>query len=101
MVQQTEIAPSWIDPDDEGISDDETAKILKKKPATLATWRSQGKGPRFRKVGRHVEYTPRFIREYQESCVRAPEPAAARRQRRATKTALERTARKNAASVPG
>jgi hypothetical protein len=74
---------SVFDPDDEGISEERTAEILSVEPRTLATWRSKGRGPRYRKSGKHVEYTPRFIREYQESCVRAPEPAAVRRQRRA------------------
>ena len=81
-TEASEEAVNIIDPGDEGISETKTAKILKIKPGTLATWRSQGRGPRFRKVGRNVEYTPRFIREYQASCERAPEPAALRRQRR-------------------
>ena len=38
-----------FDPDDLGLDNDETAKILGKKPNTLATWRSKGKGPRFRR----------------------------------------------------
>jgi hypothetical protein len=72
---------SVFDPDDLGMSETETAEILKVKATTLATWRTLGKGPRYRKSGRRVEYTPRFIREYQESCTRSPEPAAARRRR--------------------
>lgn len=71
-----------FDPEDVGLSEEQTAKILSVEPPTLATWRSKGRGPKYRKNGRRVEYTPRFIREYQESCVRTPEPAAARRQRR-------------------
>jgi hypothetical protein len=76
---QTEI----FDPDDVGISDVETAKILHVKPQTLATWRSEGRGPWFFKVGRAIQYTPRSIREFRESCARVPEPAATRRRRRA------------------
>jgi hypothetical protein len=76
-------ASQTFDPEDEGLSEEETAEIFGEKPETLATWRSQGRGPKFRKTGRRVEYTPRFIKEYQRSCVRSPEPAAVRRQRRA------------------
>jgi hypothetical protein len=72
----------FFDPEDAGISNERTAEILGLRPQTLATWRSKGRGPKFRKSGRRVEYTPRFIREYQQSCVRAPEPATVRRQRR-------------------
>ena len=84
-MSDTEAFP--LDPDDEGLSPEETAKILKVKPETLAAWRSQGRGPRFRKPGRAVEYTRRFIREYQESRTFTPEPAAARRLRRALESA--------------
>jgi hypothetical protein len=70
-------------PDDRPVSDTEAAAILKKKPLTLATWRSQGRGPRYLKVGRHVQYTVGFLKEYLATCERVPEPAAVRRQRRA------------------
>ena len=72
-----------FDPNDLGLDNDETARILGKKPNTLATWRSKGKGPRFRKIGARVEYTRAFIKEYQDASVRIPEPAAVRRRRRA------------------
>jgi hypothetical protein len=72
-----------FDPEDIGISEVAAATILGIKPGTLATWRSQGRGPRFRKSGRRVEYTPRFLKEFQAECVRTPEPAEVRRQRRA------------------
>jgi transposase-like protein len=75
------------DPEDGGVSEEDTAKILDVEPGTLATWRSQGKGPKFRKIGRRIEYTPRFIKEYQRSCVRSPESAATRRQQRAASAA--------------
>jgi hypothetical protein len=67
-----------FDPDDVGLSDKRTAEILGVLPETLATWRSQGRGPRYRKSGRRVEYTPRFIKEYQQTCVRTPEPLSRR-----------------------
>ncbi len=77
-----------FNPDDAGLSEEEAAAILRKKPETLATWRSQGRGPRYRKNGRHIEYTPRFLKEYLAACVRTPEPAAVRRQRRALAAGL-------------
>ena len=72
-----------FDPEEVGIPETRAAAILGVKPGTLATWRSQGRGPRFRKSGRRIEYTPRFLKEFQASCVRTPEPAEVRRQRRA------------------
>ena len=72
-----------LDSDDVGLSDQEAAPLLGVKPETLATWRWQGKGPRYRKDGRAVRYTPRFIREYLNSIVRTPKSAAVRRQQRA------------------
>jgi hypothetical protein len=76
-----------FNPDDIRIPEAEAAKILGVKPETLAQWRWQGRGPRFRKVGRTIQYTPRFIKEYQAACVRTPEPASVRRQRRAQQVA--------------
>jgi hypothetical protein len=72
-----------FDPDDRPLTDEEAGSILRKKPATLAAWRSLGKGPRYVKDGRHVHYTPRFLKEYLAAHVQTPEPAAVRRQRRA------------------
>ena len=78
-----------FDPDDRGIRDPEAAKILGLQQSTLPNWRARGRGPKFRKVGRNVEYTPKFLREYRESCERTPEPAAVRRQRRALAGAVK------------
>jgi hypothetical protein len=75
-----------FDPDEVGISEVDAARILNVKPQTLASWRSLGKGPEFRKVGRSVQYTPRALREFLAACARTPEPAATRRQRRAMAT---------------
>jgi hypothetical protein len=85
-VDQTMSGSEIVDPDDVGISESKTAKILNVKVPTLATWRSLGKGPRFRKIGRRIEYTPRFIREYQAASERTPESAATRRQRHSAAT---------------
>jgi hypothetical protein len=72
-----------FDPDDIGLSDKQTAGILGVRPETLATWRSKGRGPKYRKTGRRVEYPVRFVKEFQQACIRTPESATARRQRRA------------------
>jgi hypothetical protein len=72
-----------VDPDDRLLTDEEAAPLLGVKASTLPTMRSQGRGPRYFKDGRLVRYTPRFIREYLANCIRTPEPAAIRRQRRA------------------
>jgi hypothetical protein len=77
-----DITQVFLDPLDVGISEDEAAQILKKKPKTLTVWRSKGIGPRYRKSGRTVEYTPRFLKEFLESGVRTPEPASVRREKR-------------------
>jgi hypothetical protein len=69
--------------DDLPLSDQEAAAILNVKPETLATQRSKGKGPRYLKSGRRVFYTKRLLKEYLAACLRTPEPASVRRQRRA------------------
>ena len=38
------------------LNNDQTAELLGLKPNTLEIWRLQGKGPRFRKIGRNVRY---------------------------------------------
>jgi hypothetical protein len=69
--------------DDDGVEPNKTAAILHVKPATLATWRSQGKGPRYRKAGRYIDYPAGFLKQYLHAGVRTPEPASVRRQRSA------------------
>jgi hypothetical protein len=53
--------------DDQPVSTKEAAQFLKKSPITLKRWRSQGRGPTFRKTetGR-IEYTLLWLREYSE-----------------------------------
>jgi predicted DNA-binding transcriptional regulator AlpA len=41
---------------DEWLTRQEVAEREKLPPATLAQWASQGKGPRYRRFGRHVRY---------------------------------------------
>ena len=66
-----------------GRSEAETAEILGVKISTLRAWRCLGRGPRYRKNGRRVDYPDEFIREFQDAGVRTPEAADARRQRHA------------------
>jgi hypothetical protein len=44
-----------IDPD-ELLPNNEAARELRQKPNTLATWRSQKRGPAYLKIGRQVFY---------------------------------------------
>jgi hypothetical protein len=66
-----------------GHTEEETAVILRVKVQTLATWRARGVGPKYRKIGKIIDYPDEFIREYQDSCIVTPEPAPVRRQRKA------------------
>lgn len=40
------------------IDEKELARLIRVSIATLRYWRSEGKGPRFRKVGQMVRYSP-------------------------------------------
>jgi hypothetical protein len=71
-----------MDDIDEGLSDEESAPLLGVKPSTLPTWRSLGRGPRYRK-GHPRPYTRELIAEYLASITVKPEPASVRRQRAA------------------
>jgi hypothetical protein len=50
-----------IDDPAEFITSDEAARILRQKPATLATWRYEKRGPAYHKAGRTVLYHPRDL----------------------------------------
>lgn len=41
---------------DEMLDTDQLAPLILQKPATLISWRSEGKGPPFYKLGRRVTY---------------------------------------------
>jgi predicted DNA-binding transcriptional regulator AlpA len=49
----------------------EAAEILGLSPITLEIWRIQGKGPKFRKIGRLVKYAESDIHAYITSCTRS------------------------------
>lgn len=47
----------------------EAARVLHMSPGTLEVWRSQGRGPRYRKIGWKVFYTPGDLQEFIEGGV--------------------------------
>jgi len=49
----------------------EAAEMLGLSPITLEIWRVQGKGPKFRKIGRLVKYTENDLHTYLNSCTRS------------------------------
>lgn len=53
--------PGWFD---EAVNASEAAKLTGVPPATLATWRSRGGGPKFLKLGRVVRYRRRTLFEW-------------------------------------
>jgi hypothetical protein len=55
MTQTTGHAADLVDPA-ELIDADEVAMMLDVKPQTLATWRSQNRGPEYFKIGRGIRY---------------------------------------------
>ena len=48
----------------------QTSTILQIKVATLAKWRWEGKGPKFKKIGGRVRYAMKAIEEFIEECER-------------------------------
>ena len=64
--------------EDDLITEEEAAVLLKLKPGTLTVWRSDSKrtgtlkGPRHIKLGRQVFYRRLWIREYLASCEVTP-----------------------------
>jgi len=65
------------------LSETEAAGLLGLTVKTLATWRSKGLGPPYRKIGRRVEYTDTDFDEWRQAQRCDPaEAAAARRERR-------------------
>jgi len=57
------------------IDDVEAARRLHRSPATLATWRCRGRGPRFVKLGGGVLYRPEDIEAFISANVRDPSAA--------------------------
>jgi len=46
------------------LNNEESAAFLKVSPATLNTWRSRGRGPKYYKAGRRVLYKSQDLEEY-------------------------------------
>jgi hypothetical protein len=59
---------------DDFISPAETAADLNVTEATLASWRSTGRGPDFWKFGRSISYSRRVNREWKAQQRRSPGP---------------------------
>lgn len=55
------------------IDEKEAAERLFVTVNSLRTWRSNGKGPRYYKVGKNVRYRPEDLDAWLESCAVAPE----------------------------
>lgn len=51
------MTPPSTSPPSEFCAPPEAAAFLGFSPATLESWRREGKGPRFYRVGRHIRYT--------------------------------------------
>jgi predicted DNA-binding transcriptional regulator AlpA len=49
------------------LDEKELARLIRVSIGTLRYWRSEGRGPRFRKVGQLVRYAPSDISEWLES----------------------------------
>ena len=75
--------PAFFDPDDEDMFEEEAAEALGVTPGTMKLWRSKGRGPRYRRVGKRVTYTLRTLKEFREAQIRIPELAEVRKARRA------------------
>ena len=65
-----------VDPE-ELLSSAEVAQMLRVKASTLMAWRSDGRGPKFLKIGRLAYYRRSDIRAYLGSLLREPKPTAA------------------------
>ena len=59
-----------MDDDDDLLTTEEAAKILRCEKKTLINWRREGKGPPFVKLGRKVFYRRGDLREYILKCRR-------------------------------
>ena len=60
------------------LSQERAAAVIGVKPPTLATWRHQGKGPKYVKVGRAAFYRPADIEAWLDEQVVIPIPRGSR-----------------------
>lgn len=58
----------------------ELARALEISPQTLVTWRGNGEGPAYAKLGRSVYYPVSSVLEWIGECWQGPKPAPRRRQ---------------------
>lgn len=67
-MQTTEkTVASMEEPDEQLLTEKEAAEVIGFKPATLRCWRSDGKGPRAKKIGHRVRYTRGALKEWVQS----------------------------------
>ena len=52
------------------LTSEQAAEVLGLQPGTLQTYRTRGGGPRFRKIGRWVRYTPEDLQAWLDKCGR-------------------------------
>jgi hypothetical protein len=60
----------------------DAAPLILRAPATLNTWRSRGRGPKYVKIGGRVLYRPQDLRDYIEANVIDPTHVASTPRRR-------------------
>lgn len=59
--------------DDELLSNDQAAAMLRQRPQTLRSWRCRARGPRFMKLGSRVYYRRADIVQWMTEQTRDPE----------------------------
>lgn len=72
---------------DTTLTAEEAAELIGLKPQSLAVWRMEGRGPRFRKVGRLVRYSAAEVAKFleQQTCGSTNEAMALANARIATR----------------
>jgi predicted DNA-binding transcriptional regulator AlpA len=65
------------------LNNQQTAELLGLRANTLEIWRLQGKGPRFRKVGRNVRYVETDVLDWLDAQTYTSTSEASTAQRRA------------------
>lgn len=58
--------PVWLQPE-------QVAEMLNKTPASLAQWRHLGRGPKYHKIGRKVQYKQSDVEQFIENNVVDPQ----------------------------
>ncbi|MFZ5564615.1 MAG: helix-turn-helix transcriptional regulator [Thermodesulfobacteriota bacterium] len=67
-------AQGMIDADKKLLTTVEAAEFLRIKPNTVEVWRTQGRGPRFVKLGGAVRYRTADLEAFIAASLRGPDP---------------------------